>query len=92
MDEVYRFDDASYTTLGAAGISWQSVLQVLRARPRIRQHLGAVLRIAAPTAGGQWIAVALVEDGDDEYLVVGARQLEPAEIDVVTKMLEGGQR
>ncbi|MEV5823052.1 hypothetical protein AB0L22_28225 [Micromonospora haikouensis] len=68
------------------------MLQVLRARPRIRQHLGAVLRIAAPTADGQWIAVALVEDGDDEYLVVGARQLDPAEVDVVTKMLEGGQR
>ncbi len=71
VEETYRFDEASYERLGAAGIGWQSVLDVLQARPRWRQHIGAVLRIAAPDRTGRWLGVALIEEADDEYLVVG---------------------
>ena len=53
MEETYRFDEDSYQRLHAAGIGWQSVLDVLQARPRWRQHIGAVLRIAAPDRAGR---------------------------------------
>lgn len=91
MDEVYRFDDASYTTLGAAGVAWQDVIHVLNdARPRVRQHIGAVLRVAAAGRDGRWLAVALIEEDDDHYLVVGARHLDPDEAEATRKMIEGG--
>jgi hypothetical protein len=90
VDEVYRFDERTYEALRAAGIDWLTVLQVLRARPRVRQHIGAVLRIAARSAEGQWIAVALIEESDDEYLVVSARRLDVGEVEAVTRMIEGG--
>jgi hypothetical protein len=63
---------------------------VLRARPRLRQHIGAVLRIAAQASDGRWIAVALIEEDDDEYLVVSARELDTAEQQAVQHMIEGG--
>jgi hypothetical protein len=53
-EETYRFDEAAYDTLGRAGVGWQSVLDVLHARPRLRQHIGSVLRIAAPDRTGRW--------------------------------------
>jgi len=89
VDEHYRFDDRSYDTLAAAGIQWQDVLYVLRASPRVRHHIGAVLRIAAQTADGRWLAVACIEEDDDEYLVVGARELDDAESAAVRAMIEG---
>ena len=89
MEERYRFDDASYTTLGAAGVAWQRVLEVLHARPRVRHHIGAVLRIAAPASDGRWYAVALIEEDDDQYLVVSARELDDVERAAIAKMIEG---
>lgn len=91
-EETYRFDEAAYDTLGRAGVGWQSVLDVLRARPRLRQHIGAVLRIAAPDRAGRWLGVVLIEEGDDAYLVVAARELDEAERRAVRALLEGGSR
>jgi hypothetical protein len=90
VGESFRFDERSYDTLAAAEIRWQDALEVLRAHPRVRHHIGAVLRIAAQTSTGVWLAVACVEEDDDEYLVVGARQLDDAEVAAVRAMIEGG--
>ena len=90
MEETYRFNDDSYQRLEAAGVGWQSVLDVLHARPRWRQHIGAVLRIAASDRTGRWLGVALVEEDDGEYLVAGARELDPDEADAVRRLLELG--
>jgi hypothetical protein len=89
MKERYRFDDDAYDRLGAAGIPWQRVLEVLQAGPRMRQHTGAVLRVAAPASDGRWYGVALIEEDDDEYLVVSARELDDDERAALTKMIEG---
>ena len=88
-DEEFRFDDRTYDALGAAGIRWQDVLEVLRARPRVRHHIGGVLRIAAQTTDGIWLAVACIEEDDDEYLVVGARELDDDETAAVRAMIQG---
>jgi hypothetical protein len=90
VEETYRFDEDSYQRLAAAGIGWQSVLDALQARPRWRQHIGAVLRIAAPDRSGRWLGVALIEEDDDQYLVVGARELDAVEADAVRRLLEQG--
>jgi hypothetical protein len=89
VDESFRFDERSYDTLGAAGIPWQDVLEVLRTSPRVRHHLGSVLRIAAQTRDGRWLAVAYIVEDDDEYLVVGARELDEAEVSAVRAMIKG---
>ena len=73
VEESYRFDDAAYDGLAAAGVSWQEVLHV-----------------AGLSRSGRWIAVACIEEGDDEYLVVGARALSAEEAADVRKMIEGG--
>jgi hypothetical protein len=90
VEEAYRFDEDSYQRLDAAGIGWQSVLDVLQARPRWRQHIGAVLRVAAPDRSGRWLGVALIEEDDDQYLVVGARELDADEAEAVRRLLEQG--
>jgi hypothetical protein len=93
VDERYRFDERSYEALAAAGIRWQDVLDILQTRPRIRQHIGALLRIAAQTSDGRWFAVICIEDDDDdEYLVVSARALDETEIPAVRAMIEGDMR
>ncbi|MBO0879417.1 MAG: hypothetical protein J2P17_03395 [Mycobacterium sp.] len=92
VGDAYRFDSNSYTALGLAGIAWQTVLYVLRTSPRVRHHIGGVLRIAAQDADGRWIAVALIEEADDEYLVVSARELTPPEVAAVRRMIEGDLR
>jgi hypothetical protein len=90
VGDSYRFDDASYDALALAGISWRSVLWVLRGRPRVRRHIGAVLQVAGLADDGRWIAVALIEEEpDDQYLVVGARVLTDPEIRAVQAMIEG---
>jgi hypothetical protein len=66
------------------------VLQVLRTRPQVRHHIGSVLRIAAQADNGTWLAVALIEEEGDEYLVVSARELDQAEVAAVKTMIEGG--
>ena len=91
MDESYRFDDGTYANLGAAGVDWRDVIHVLNdARPRVRQHFGSVLRVAAAGRDGRWLAVALIEEDDDQYLVVGARHLDDDEAEATRKMIEGG--
>jgi hypothetical protein len=87
VEESYRFDEASYERLAASGVGWRSVLEVLQARPRWRQHIGAVLRIAAPDRDGRWVGVALIEEGDDQYLVISARELDAAEADMIRRQL-----
>jgi hypothetical protein len=57
----------------------------------VRQHIGAVLRVAAPASDGRWIVVALIEEADDEYLVESARELDGTETAALTKMIEGDQ-
>lgn len=89
MGDTFRFDERSYDALAAAGIRWQDVLEVVRARPRVRHHIGAVLRIAAQASDGTWLAVAAIEEDDDEYLIVGARELDEAEVASVRAMIEG---
>lgn len=73
------------------GVGLPSVLEVLSARPRYRQHIGAVLRVAAADRHGRWIAVALIEEGDDQYLIVAARELDELEQTAVRRLLEGGR-
>lgn len=85
----YRFDEHSYDTLAAAGITWREVLHVLGTPPRVRHHIGAVLRIAGQTQAGRWIGVSLIEERDDDYLVVAARDLDEDEITAAKRMLGG---
>jgi hypothetical protein len=92
VDDGSRFDNASYDALGKAGISWQTVQEVLRTHPQVRQHIGAVLRVAAPDRNGRWYVVALIEEADDEYLVVSARELGDTEVAALTRMTEGGNQ
>jgi hypothetical protein len=83
-----RFDERSYDALDASGVGWQVVLEVLRARPRLRQHIGAVLRIAASQR--RPVDRRSADRGDDdEYLVVSARELDAAEQQAVRNMIEG---
>lgn len=60
-------------------------------RPKVRRHkhIGAVLNVAARDRQGFWLAVALIERDDNDYLVVGARYLDSDEVATVTKMLGG---
>lgn len=91
MDAPYEWDDDSLANLQAAGVDWRDALHVLyHARPRVRSHLGAVLRLVAPARDGRYLAVALIEVGDDRYRVVSARWLDEDEQQAVRKMLEGG--
>jgi hypothetical protein len=92
VDEWYRWDETSYDAVGAAGLGWQTVQEILRTRPRIRTHIGAVLRIVAQAHDGRWIVVALIEERDDESLVVSARLLNLDEITVAIQMIERGRR
>lgn len=91
VEESYRFNDASYQALARAEVPWPDAIHILRhARPRVRHHIGAVLRLAAPTTGGRWLAIACIEETDDTYLVVGARWLDDAEAEHLRKTIEGG--
>ena len=78
--------------LAAADVDWRDALHVLyHSRPRVRSHIGAVLRIIAPARDGRLLAVVLVELADDRYRVVSGRWLDDAEHQAVRKMLKGGQ-
>ncbi len=92
MDEYYVWDEASYDAVTAAGIDWRLVQLILRTRPRIRTHIGAVLRVVAQTPDGRWIIVSLIEQDDDTYLVVAARELTAEESTAAQRMIEGGPR
>jgi hypothetical protein len=89
VDDGVRFDDGSFDALGKAGISWQTVQQVLRTHPQVRQHIGAVLRVTGPVSAGRWIVVALIEEADNEYVVVSARELDHTETAALSRIIKG---
>jgi hypothetical protein len=88
----YHFDERSYQAVAIAGIAWQDVLAVLRTRPQVRRDIGAVRQVAAQAPDGRWLVVVAIEEADDEYLVVSARQLNADEAADAAKMIEGGPR
>lgn len=91
MDESYRWDEDTYRAIAANGVAWQAVSYVLRhAHPRYRQHIGALMRVAAHAPDGSLIGVTLIEESDDQYLVITARHLEGAERETVEKLLNRG--
>jgi hypothetical protein len=88
-DEEYRFDESAYDALGYASISWQSVLDVLHTSGRtVRAHIGSVLRIAGRDRTGRLLAVALIEEDDDRYLVVAARELHENEAAMIARLID----
>jgi hypothetical protein len=52
----------------------------------VRRHIGAALQIAGRDRDGTWLAVALVEEDDDEYTVTSARYLDADEIAAIRRM------
>ena len=92
VEEYYVWDEASYDTVAAAGLDWQLVQLILRTRPRIRTHIGAVLRVVAQAPDRRWIVVSLIEQTDDTYLLVAARELDAEESTAAQRMIEGGRR
>lgn len=92
MHEEYRWDDDSYTAIAANQVAWQDVSYILRhAHPKIRQHVGAVLRITAAAPDQRILAVTLIEEADDHYLVVAARHLTGDELTYAEALLRGHQ-
>lgn len=92
MDEEYCWDDESLRAIAANKVDWRDVDYVLHhAHPVIRQHIGSVLRIIGRGRDAQLIAVSLIEQSDDLYLVVGARHLTGAEITDAEALLNWGQ-
>jgi hypothetical protein len=90
-EEVYGFAERTYTRLAEAGVAPLSVLDVLYAGRTVRRHIGSSLQIAGRDRAGVWLAVALIEGADEEYVVTSARYLDDEEIAVVARLL-GGQR
>jgi len=89
--ETYRWDDESLARIAASGVPWRQVSYLLHeTRPRVRWHIGSVLRLAGLGQDGRWLAVTLVEESEDAYLVVTARYLDSDEQETIRKMLEGG--
>jgi len=52
----------------------------------VRRHIGAFLQVAGQDRDGTWLAVALIEDDDDQYTVTSARQLDEDEIRAIARM------
>lgn len=91
--DPYRFSYTSYEALDRAGVGWQAALHVLTAsRPRIVRHIGAVMHVVGAVPDGRLLAVALIEETDDEYVVVGARWLDEDEAQPLRKLMERGGR
>ena len=91
VHDRYIWDEHSYDTVAANGLGWQAVQEILLyTTPRVRSHIGALLRVAAPDRDGRWIVVTCIEEQDNEYLVVSARFLEPDEAADAARMIEGG--
>lgn len=84
-DEAYTFTLASYDRLAAAAIDPLAVRHVL-SHPVVRRHIGAVLTVAGRDHGGTWLSVALIEQADDQYEVVGARYLDADEIATIRRI------
>ena len=92
MDEEYRWDDDTYTAIAASQVDWRDVSYLLRhARPVIRRHIGGCLFITAHAPDRRIIAVTLIEEADDHYLVVTARHLTGDEHTYAEALLRGHQ-
>jgi hypothetical protein len=61
-------------------------------RPRIVRHIGAVMHVVGAVPDGRLLAVALIEETDDEYVVVGARWLDENEAQPLRRLMERGGR
>lgn len=85
-EEAYQFDERTYHNLARAGITARSVLDVLHRHPQVRRHIGATLQIFGQDGAGMWLAVALVEVDDDQYLVSSARALDDDEAAAVRQV------
>lgn len=92
-EEAYLFTLATYDRLTKAAVSPLSVRHVL-SNPVVRRHIGAVLTVAGQDRAGTWLTVALIEGEDDQYEIVGARELDPDEITAIRRMqeLRGGDQ
>jgi uncharacterized DUF497 family protein len=91
VEERYRFDEASYDAIATAGLDWLSAQDVLFAKPVVRHHVGAVLRIAGQDRRQRWIVVALIEEAtDNEFLVVSARLMDAAEVNMIERVFREG--
>jgi hypothetical protein len=90
-EEVYAFTERTYYNLAKAEVNPLSVTDVLYGRQLIRRHIGAFLQIAGRDRSGAWLAVALIEGVDDEYVVTSARYLGEDEIATIAR-LRGEQR
>ncbi|GAA3398352.1 hypothetical protein [Cryptosporangium minutisporangium] len=90
--ETYSFDEAAYERLRQAGITWRSVLDVLHIPPRLRQPIGAVLRVAGQDRDGRWLLVILIEDeaSDNAFQIVTARELHDQEAAGIARLLDEG--
>lgn len=89
MEERYRYNEASYDALDRAGVGWVAAHDLLHGERTVRRHLGAGLNIAGRARDGRWISVTLIEETDDEYLVVRARELDPDEAATIARLLGG---
>ena len=59
---------------------------------RIVRHIGAVMHVVGAVQDGRLLAVALIEETDDEYVVVVARWLDEDEAQPLRKLMERGGR
>jgi hypothetical protein len=85
-DESYVFTDRTYESLAKSEVSPLAVTDVLHSGHVARRHIGASLQIAGRDRTNTWLVVALVEDGDDQYLVAGARYLDHSEIAAIIRV------
>ena len=68
-----------------------AVTDVLYSGRTVRRHIGASMQIAGRDRMGVWLAVALVEGADDQYIVTGARLLDEHEIAAIGRRMRGTQ-
>lgn len=85
----YEWNEESYAALAAAGIHWQEVYEVLHeAWPRMRRHFGnRHVGLAGQLRDGRWLGVFLREEDDDEYVVIGARELDADEVADLSRLI-----
>lgn len=86
----YEWTLETYERLAEAAISPWSVAWVLE-HPVVRRHIGSALTVAGPDRDRRWISVAAYEKPghDDIYVIYGARELEPEEIETIRRILRG---
>lgn len=92
MEETYTLDEDTYQRLAWADVDPLSVTDILYAGWVMRRHIGSSLQIAGQDRHGDWYAVALVEITDDQYLVTGARRLDPDEVTTLAQIRKNGDQ